>query len=237
MLAGLPTSLSETIVETAPRPGIQVDAITKDYHTERGLRRILDRVTFDFGPGETVAVLGQNGAGKSTLMKLIGKLEFPTSGTIRNTMSTSWPLALGGGFQGSLTGNDNIRFIARIYGKDPAEIRDYVGEFSELGSYLSMPVKTYSSGMRARLMFGLSLAIDFDCYLIDEVIMVGDHRFREKCSDRLFSKLSSRAFLIASHEPQFLKEHCTKALILYKGRARVFTDVQVAVEVYHSLVA
>ncbi len=215
---------------------IKVEELVKDYHTERGVRRILDRVSFEFGPGDTVAVLGQNGAGKSTLMKLVGGLEMPTSGKILNTMSTSWPLALGGGFQGSLTGNDNIRFIARIYGKSPDEVREYVAEFSELGAYLAMPVKTYSSGMRARLMFGLSLAIDFDCYLIDEVIMVGDHRFREKCNERLFSKLSARAFLIASHDPNFLAEHCTKAVVLYKGRARVFTDVQVAVEVYHSLV-
>ena len=215
---------------------IQVQEITKDYHTERGQRRILDHVSFEFGPGETVAVLGQNGAGKSTLMKLIGGLEKPTSGRILNTMSTSWPLALGGGFQGSLTGNDNIRFIARIYGKPPGEIREYVEEFSELGAYLAMPVKTYSSGMRARLLFGLSLAIDFDCYLMDEVMMVGDHRFREKCAERLFSRLNSRAFLIASHDPDFLREHCTKAVVLYKGRARVFTDVQVAVEIYHSLV-
>ena len=215
---------------------IQVQDLTKDYHTERGTRRILDHVSFDFGPGDTVAVLGQNGAGKSTLMKLVGGLEKPTSGRIVNTMKTSWPMALGGGFQGSLTGRDNIKFIARIYGRPIPEVEEYVAEFSELGSHLGMPVKTYSSGMQARLMFGLSLAIDFECYLIDEVLLVGDHRFREKCNERLFAKLKSRAFLIASHDPGFLSEHCTKAVVLYRGRARVFTDVQVAVEIYHSLV-
>jgi capsular polysaccharide transport system ATP-binding protein len=150
-------------------------------------------------------------------------------------MSVSWPLGFGGGFQGSLTGYDNARFIARIYGREYREIRDFVEEFSELGPQLKMPVKTYSSGMRARLAFALSLAIEFDCYLIDEVIMVGDQNFHRKCHYELFEKRGDRALIFASHSAELVREFCNRALVLHNGCGTTYTDVNEALEVYDAL--
>src|SRR6185437_9463096 len=170
-----------------------------------------------------------------TLIKLIGGVEMPTSGKIRRKMSVSWPLGFGGGFQGSLTGYDNARFIARIYGHHYREIRDFVEDFTELGPQLKMPVKTYSSGMRARLAFALSLAIEFDCYLIDEVIMVGDANFQRKCHYELFDKRRDRALIIASHSHDIVHEYCDTALVLDDGHGTIYPDVSDALRVYSEL--
>ena len=152
--------------------------IAKSYAHGGRRKQVLSNVNLVIEPGDRVALLGRNGAGKSTLIKLIGGVEMPTAGRVIRHMSVSWPLGFAGGFQGSLTGYDNSRFIARIYQRDHAEIRQFVEDFTELGKQLRMPVKTYSSGMRARLAFALSLAIEFDCYLIDEIILVGDQNFQ-----------------------------------------------------------
>lgn len=209
--------------------------IVKDYPVRGGSRRVLDGVSFRLGAGERMAVLGRNGAGKSTLVRIVGGVEHPTAGRMVRGMTLSWPIALNGGFQGSLTGADNVRFVARVYGRPAAEVMAYVEEFSELGRYLREPVKTYSSGMRARLAFGLSLAIDFDCYLIDEVILVGDQRFHAKCRAALFEERRARAMLIVSHDPGVLREYCDSALVLHHGRAKRFGDVPLALDIYTAL--
>ncbi len=165
---------------------ISLEGIVKKYHTPSGAKTVLDGISFSIKKGEKIAVLGRNGAGKSTLVKLIGGVERPTQGKIHRGMSMSWPLAFGGGFEPAMTGLDNIRFIARLYGRPIEETIEAVDDFAELGRNLIMPVKSYSSGMRARLAFALTLAIDFDCLLIDEVISVGDQRFHRKCHDALF---------------------------------------------------
>jgi capsular polysaccharide transport system ATP-binding protein len=134
-----------------------------------------------------------------------------------------------------LTGDDNARFIARIYGRDYREIRDFVEDFAELGQYLSRPVKTYSSGMKARLAFGLSLAIDFDCYLIDEVIAVGDHRFQEKCKRELFENRADRALILASHSAGLIHEYCDRAMILADGYGAMYDDIDAALDAYNRL--
>jgi len=150
-------------------------------------------------------------------------------------MSLSWPLGFAGGFQGSLTGLDNARFIARIYQREYADVRQFVEDFTELGRQLRMPVKTYSSGMRARLAFALSLAIEFECYLIDEIILVGDQNFQRKCQAEMFEKRHDRSMLIASHSTELIRNFCNKAVIVHEGRATMFEDVSEAVERYDRL--
>lgn len=198
-------------------------------------KTVLRDVNFTIAPGERIGLLGRNGAGKSTLIKLVGGVEMPTSGRVVRNMSCSWPLGFGGGFQGSLTGYDNARFIARIYNREYRDLRDFIEEFSELGHQLRMPVKTYSSGMRARLAFALSLAIEFDCYLIDEVIMVGDQNFQRKSQIEFFEKRLDRSLLFASHSPDFIRAFCNRAIILDNGIANVYDDVNAALDIYDRL--
>ncbi len=211
---------------------ILVEDVVKEYQTRSGPVRILDHVNLRVEPGQQLGILGRNGAGKSTMIRLISGTELPTSGSVRRLMSVSWPLAFGGAFQGTLTGYDNLRFICRVYGVDPAERVGFVEEFSELGIYLREPVKTYSSGMRARLAFAISMTVDFDCYLIDEVIAVGDARFHEKCMIELFERRADRAKIIVSHDPHYIRAHCHSAAVLVGGRLTSFDHVDQAFEFY-----
>lgn len=214
---------------------IACERLCKSYPAGHGRRQILKNIDFTIRPGEKVALLGRNGAGKSTLIKQIGGVELPDSGRIVRKMTNSWPLGFNGGFQGSLTGYDNARFIARIYGTSYREIKDFVEDFTELGRALAMPVKTYSSGMRFRLAFALSLAIEFDCYLIDEVILVGDQAFQQKCVDELFVKRSDRALLVASHDMTTVREICDRGVVLEGGMLSPYPDIESAVEAYGNL--
>lgn len=214
---------------------IRLTNIVKEYHTPIGLRRVLDNVNFEVAPGEKVAVLGRNGAGKSTLVKLIGGVEPPTSGDIYKGLFMSWPLAFSGGLEGHMTGIDNIRFIARVYDRPVQDVVEFVDNFAELGKQLFVPVKHYSSGMNMRLAFGLTLAIDFECFLIDEVLSVGDQRFHQKCYDELFVKRADTAMILVSHDVAILKKFCDRAVVLKGGRSRVFDDVDFAISIYHTL--
>ncbi|MBP1843462.1 capsular polysaccharide transport system ATP-binding protein [Rhizobium petrolearium] len=215
--------------------GISVLNLVKEYPVHGRMRRVLDGITFKIGRGEKIAVLGHNGAGKSTLVRLLAGIEEPTSGRIVRTMSMSWPIALSGGFSGSMTGFDCMRFLCRIYDKPFEEIRESVETFSELGKYLRMPIRTYSSGMRARLAFGMSLAIDFDCYLIDEVIAVGDRRFQTRSFEELFVKRKDRSMIIVGHNLNVIGDLCTSALVLRNGRGRVFKNIEQAFAIYSTL--
>ena len=214
---------------------ISVAGITKEYRTQGKVHRVLSDISFAIEKGEKLAVLGRNGAGKSTLIRLLGGVELPTSGTIEGSMSLSWPIGLTGGFQGSLTGNDNMRFIARVYNKPFDDIKAYVDDFAELGKYLSEPVRIYSIGMRARFAFALSLAIDFDCYLIDEVIAAGDQRFQRRSHEELFKKRADRSLILASHIGEVVRSYCTSALILHRGRGKIFADIDLALDIYDGL--
>ena len=219
---------------TADR-AIAANRIVKEFHTEVGTRRVLDNVSFRVGMGERMAVLGRNGAGKSTLIQILSGLQRPTHGSITRGLRMSWPLALGGGFEGELTGYDNVRFISRIYGVPFQDTFDFVEDFTEIGKQLYVPVRFYSSGMRMRLAFALSLAIDFECFLIDEVILVGDQRFQNKCIHELFDKRQDRAMILAIHSTEVVRERCTSALILKEGCGRVFDDVDEATNIYATL--
>jgi capsular polysaccharide transport system ATP-binding protein len=211
------------------------DKVCKSYGTGHGRKVVLRGVDLNVSPGERLGLLGRNGAGKTTLIKQIGGVELPDSGRVIRKMSCSWPIGFNGGFQGSLTGYDNARFIARIYGKSYLEIKEFVADFTELGQSLSLPVKTYSSGMRARLAFALSLAIEFDCYLIDEVILVGDVNFQRKCQHELFEKRADRAMIIVSHDMNVVRDICNRGVVIHGGQAMPFANVHDAAAFYEML--
>jgi capsular polysaccharide transport system ATP-binding protein len=214
---------------------IELHEVHKSYMTRGGPVEVLAGINLKVIKGDKLGILGRNGAGKSTLIRIISGAERPSSGQIERTMRVSWPLAFSGAFQTSLTGIDNIKFTARIYGTDTQEAVDYVESFSELGKYLREPVRNYSSGMRARLAFGISMAVNFDCYLIDEIIAVGDSRFHEKCRHELFEKRKDSALIIVSHDPTYIRDHCTRAVILNQGRLLHPSDVGEALTTYHDL--
>jgi len=211
---------------------IEISNVSKHYPTRDGRVTVLDDVNLTIMPGERTGILGRNGAGKSTLIRLISGAEQPNSGSIRRDMSVSWPLAFGGAFQGTLTGLDNLRFICRIYGAKAEDNIEFVQEFSELGRYLREPVKTYSAGMRARLAFAISMVVEFDCFLIDEIVAVGDSRFHEKCRIELFEKRKNRAMIIVSHDAGYVREHCNHAAVLVKGKLTAFAQVDDAFAFY-----
>jgi len=216
---------------------ISLSQVCKSYQTSAGPRPILKGVDLVVSRGDSIGILGRNGAGKSTLLRILGGVELPDSGTVTQTMSMSWPLAFAGGFQPSLTGADNVRFICRIYGVDPDACMPYVKEFTELGIYLDEPVRTYSSGMRARLAFASSMVVEFDCYLIDEIVAVGDSRFQSKCHEELFNKRSDRAKIIVSHDPGYIREHCDRAALLIDGKLRHFDSIDDAYATYSAYMA
>lgn len=217
-------------MQTPEAPGLRVINVGKTYHGAP--KPLFQNINFDLGKSGRLAILGRNGQGKSTLIKMLGGVLPETQGRIEWRMSSSWPIGFGGGFQGSLSGLDNVRFLARLYDRDYHDMLARVDDFAELGKALRDPVKHYSSGMRARLAFGLSLAIEFDCYLIDELVAVGDARFQRKCQEALFEHRAHRAFLMASHDTHLIASYCDRALIIEGGQAKVFDDIDEAVEVY-----
>lgn len=214
---------------------IHLRGITKAYPTRSGQHIVLDGVDLTIRPDEKIGILGRNGAGKSTLIRILSGAERPDSGQIERGMSISWPLAFGGAFQGSLTGLDNLKFICRVYGVDYRDKIDYVEEFAELGKFFREPVKSYSSGMRSRLAFAISMAVEFDCFLIDEIISVGDARFHAKCQTELFEKRKDRAFVMVSHEAHNIREHCTRVGVLQAGKIHIFDDVAAGYAFYQEL--
>ncbi len=211
---------------------IRLQNVCKDYHTRQGRRRVLHSINLSVARGEKIGILGRNGAGKSTMIRMISGAELPTSGKVVREMSVSWPLAFGGAFQGSLTGMDNLRFICRVYGADAKAAEPFVQEFSELGYYLREPVKSYSAGMRARLAFAISMAIEFDCFLIDEIVAVGDSRFHAKCHQERFEHRRDRALIIVSHDPNYIREHCDRAAVLLQGKLHTFDQIDDAYTFY-----
>ncbi|AZI14706.1 ABC transporter ATP-binding protein [Avibacterium paragallinarum] len=212
---------------------ISVEHVYKKYQTRTGSVTVLNDINFSLNKGEKIGILGRNGAGKSTLIRLMSGVEAPTSGIIRREMSISWPLAFSGAFQGSLTGMDNLRFICRIYNADINYVTEFTESFSELGNYLYEPVKNYSSGMKARLAFALSLSVEFDCYLIDEVIAVGDSRFSDKCRYELFEKRKDRSIILVSHSPTAIRQYCDNAKVLDKGKLLDFSSIDEAYQYYN----
>ena len=217
---------------------IVLDNVTKYFKTEGEKKYILKNVSFTLPEGVNLGILGRNGAGKSTFLRMLGGIDFPTSGEIRSNKSFSWPMGLAGGFQGSMTGRQNVKFVARIYGKDDAQIKrimQSVEEFAEIGDYFDMPIKIYSSGMKSRLSFGLSLAFDFDYLIIDETLSVGDENFKKKAQDALMQKIEHSNVLLVSHSMTELKKLCDVGVVLNEGKLNYFDKIDDAIKFYHQL--
>lgn len=207
----------------------------KSYPVHNGMHDVLKGVNLSIKPGEKLGIVGRNGAGKSTVVRLISGAERPDRGEVSRTMTVSWPIAFGGAFQGALTGLDNLRFICRVYGIDPHGKVQAVEDFAELGRFLYEPVNSYSSGMRARLAFALSMIIEFDCFLIDEVVSVGDHRFTERCEVELFQKRKDRAMIIVSHDMRYVQRHCQRVVLLNDGVIHEYDTMNEVLRAYENL--
>ncbi len=214
---------------------IELRHVSKYYPTDRGRKYVLENVSLRIPDGVNLGILGRNGAGKSTLLRMLGGIDFPSEGSIHSDNTFSWPMGLAGGFQGSMTGRQNVKFVCRIYGKSPGEIQkaiDYVQEFSEIGEYFDQPIKSYSSGMKSRLSFGLSLYFDFDYLIIDETLSVGDANFQNKAKTRLREKIERCNILLVSHGMAVLKELCDAGILLHEGKVYYYDDIKDAITAY-----
>jgi len=207
---------------------IEVSDLKKSYIHKGKRVTVFEDLNFRIDKGESVALLGRNGAGKSTLLRLLGGIDQPDRGTIRRQGSVSWPVGLTGGFQGSLSARENLTFVCKIFTPShqiEEKVRS-VEEFAELGVYFDRPFKTYSSGMRSRVAFGLSMAFDFDLYLIDEVSSAGDEKFRNKSKALLQERHKKSDFIMVDHNLWGLKFHCNRALLLHEGKLVEFKSVE-----------
>jgi len=211
---------------------IRLENVVKSYPARMGRKVVLKGITADFPPGRSTAIMGVNGAGKSTLMRIISGAEVPDSGKVERTSSISWPLGFKGGLHGSLTGRENLAFIARIYGRDYRDLLEFVEDFAEIGDYMHQPIRTYSSGMRARLSFGVSMAIEFDYYLIDEVIAVGDITFKRKAQAVLSERLRKSTVLLVSHSASIMKDFCQHGVVMENGKLVSFPSLKDALAYY-----
>lgn len=211
------------------------DRVSKFYRTKGVKKTILSDFSFEFPTDRNVGIMGKNGVGKSTMMRLMAGIEPPDLGHVYRNTRVSWPLGFSGGFNGSMTGIENIRFVSRIYGQDTEKVIAYVTEFAELGPSLRLPIKTYSSGMKARLAFGLSMAIDFDVYLIDEVTAVGDEDFKKKSKAVFQDKLAKSQIIMISHSAGIIKQYCDCGLLLEGNRVRYFDAVDDLLSAYKEI--
>ncbi|MCI4660673.1 MAG: ABC transporter ATP-binding protein [Neomegalonema sp.] len=208
--------------------------VTKAYVSKQKVTVILNDATFVVPRGVNLGILGNNGAGKSTLLRMFSGVEKPDSGEIVRRARISWPIGFSGALSKTLSGEENVRLIARFYGRDPAEICAFVADFSELGDYFQMPINTYSSGMRARLAFAASLAIDFDIYLVDEVISTGDRSFREKCEAAFKMRSHYSTVIMVSHQTKTIEDMCDAVAVMHHGNLHFFDDVNDAKALYEA---
>lgn len=215
----------------------EIRNLTKSYMTPRGRRYIFRNLSLKIPPDRNIGLIGRNGSGKSTLMRLLGGADTPDSGKVITDKNISWPVGLSGGFQGSLTGRDNVKFVCRVYGATGASMQEklnFVEDFAEIGKWFDEPVKTYSSGMKSRLAFGLSMAFDFDYYLIDEVMSVGDYHFRNKSTTMFNTKLKQSKIILVSHSMAQIQKLCDIAILLRDGQAHIYEDIREGIKAYQA---
>lgn len=218
---------------------IELKQVTKFYPTKSGRKYILDNVSATFPTGKNIGVFGRNGTGKSTLLRLLGGIDFPNSGEINIKGTISWPMGLSGGIQGSLTGRENARFVCRVHGESEKSVKEkieFIYEFSELAEYFDEPVGGYSSGMRSRLTFGMSMAFDFDYYLMDEITAVGDARFKEKARAALNAKRENANVIFVSHNIGEIKRICDIGLYVENGKLNIYDDIDEAAQRYQQMI-
>jgi capsular polysaccharide transport system ATP-binding protein len=216
---------------------ISLDNVTKSYMTLRGRKVVFRDLSFDIPEGVNVGLIGRNGAGKSTLMRLLSAVDLPDSGRVITKGRLSWPVGLTGGMQKNLTGRDNVKFVCRVQGIRHTRMREkirYVQEFAEIGEYFDQPVSTYSSGMRARLAFGTSMAFDFDYYLIDEVMAVGDATFKAKSREIFKERLQRAKVILVSHNMKLIRRMCNLVIHLDHGQATLYDNAREGIAAYRS---
>lgn len=216
---------------------IRLERVSKSFRRDGVTKHILHDVSFDLPPGRNIAILGRNGAGKSTLMRLIAGTLRPDRGRILRRRRVSWAMGFSGSFHPALTGAQNTRFVARIYGRDTAALDTIVQDFAELGASYHLPVGTYSSGMKARLAFALSMGVDFEVYLVDEVIGVGDTAFRRKCATAFRQRMDRARVLMISHSATTLRQFCDAGLVMEAGRLTFFDTVEAAIDAHETNLA
>ncbi len=215
---------------------IQLDNLCKTYVLNGKKKVVADNITATFPTGVSVGLLGRNGAGKSSLLRMIAGTMDPTSGTIRSTGTISWPVGFGGSFHPDLTGLQNTRFVARIYGVDSDDLIEAVMAFAELGQHFKLPVRSYSSGMRSRLAFGISMGISFDTYLVDEVTSVGDAAFKARSEEVFLERIRSSGAIVVSHALPLIQRICEHGAVLENGQLTYYTDVKEAVRHHQDIV-
>jgi capsular polysaccharide transport system ATP-binding protein len=214
-----------------------MDQVCKSYLTLRGRRAVLRNLTLEIPSDVNVGLIGRNGAGKSTLMRLLSAVDLPDSGKITTRGSLSWPVGLSGGMQPTMSGRENVKFVCRIHGLRGAQMREkltYVQDFAQIGDYFNQPVSTYSSGMRARLAFGTSMAFDFDYYLIDEILAVGDATFKAKSRQVFAERLQRSKVILVSHNMNLIRKMCNAVVVLEAGQATLYRDIEQGIATYEA---
>ncbi len=211
---------------------IQFEQLTKGFWVKDERKIVIDNLNITLPTGKSLALLGRNGAGKSTLLQIVAGSMRPDHGRVISDGSISWPVGFGGSFHGDLTGAQNVAFLARVYGVDTDELLDFVQDFSELGKHFSMPVRTYSSGMRSRLTFGTSMGIPFDTYLVDEVTAVGDAAFRRKSRAVFEERMRVSSAILVSHEMGQVRQFCDAGIVLDQGRLDYYDDLDEAIDLH-----
>lgn len=217
---------------------LKLDNITKYYQTKKGKHYVFKDLSFEFPENTDIGILGSNGAGKSTLLRLLGRIDIPNKGKVITDKKISWPIGLAGGFQGSLSARENISFVCQISGCNQAQTKEKiekVREFADIGTHFDLPIKSYSSGMRARVAFGISLAFDFDYYLVDEVLSVGDQSFKQKSKQLFEEKRANANLLLVSHSPGTIKQMCDVVVVVNEGKLTYYPDIELGIEIYNKL--
>jgi capsular polysaccharide transport system ATP-binding protein len=216
---------------------IRLVNLTKTYRMSGVVKTVIKNASLTFPARTSIGLLGRNGAGKSTLLKMIAGTQDPSSGRIEVHGSISWPVGFAGSFHPDLTGAQNSRYVARIYGVDCDELEAFTREFAELGGHFNLPFRTYSSGMRSRLAFGISMGISFDTYLVDEVTAVGDAAFRNRSNEVFRKRMSTAGAIVVNHSMGVIRELCSAVAVLNAGTLTYFEDVEEGIRWYERAIA